>query len=609
MTELELRYGEPITLETDAERQILKQILEESKSGLFGKKAKVKQRRLAKKKKQEVTQTNPDEITFGLFHEIYDDVDFLLQHSSDAYELVTNGFRKGASYNAPGNPGSAFNEVVSNEGVMILNKKEMSIASLALVLFYRMKDTELAKQQKDQVRNGIEIPDRISRYDQDLYINCVLSARSAYQKYNRMVKGANKLNRNNTVMVFGGSVKDLKELSEYIISADTCYVYDEELDHLVKIPRLRLFNWALSAGGGKNTGDTVVLTVLPNGDILYDGWSDKKSLSDIQSNGTLLNDFNNYIKLLDKMDDLDIIIPDVHKEGAINIINEYKNQIGEIEKKYKNAALGESEYFLSLSPKRKKLLGIWLDIQETFYLKNKTSNHVENSKKADGFEGSPNQDYVDYLLKEGVHKSATRCKVINRMGIMERAWLSFKKEQIPFELDSRGIVSLSREDAMSKHTQCIEDLNQFTINYFDTYTPLGTLLTFLDGIEMLQIAKINKPVDLDDYDQYLKRNTHLIMGGVNVSPKLIKKSLKMKDISSFVIKNEILIKEEIMYDTKKKYVTGKNIHLVVQYENGMEKTIGVKTYRSRSGFSGKTSNTTTWSNEIVKLFKESRNLV
>jgi hypothetical protein len=341
---------------------------------------------------------------------------------------------------------------------------------------------------------------------------------------------------------------------------------------------------------------------------MYDGWSDKKSLNDIQSNGTLLNDFKNYIQMIEKLSVLEMISPSV-KEKSISIINRYQNEIDTIEKQYKNAALGEARYFLSLNSKRKELLGLWMDIQETFYQKNKTSNHVDNSKKADGFDGSTNYDYVDYLLTEGVYKSSTRCKVINRMGIMERAWLQFKGMEIPFELDARGIVSNSREDAMKKHSNCIDELNNFTIKYFDVNITLGTLLAFLDGMEMLQITKVNTPSNIDDYQQYLKRNTHLIMGGITVSPKLIKNSLEIEDIPSLVVNNEIHIKEQIMYDSNKKYVTGKSLYLMVICENGKSKTIGYKTYRSRSGFSGKTSNTTHWSTELVKTFKKSCELV
>jgi hypothetical protein len=260
-----------------------------------------------------------------------------------------------------------------------------------------------------------------------------------------------------------------------------------------------------------------------------------------------------------------------------------------------------------LGSTRKELLAIWLDMQETFYQRNKTSNHVENSKKADGFEGASNYDYLEYLLTEGVNKGATRCKVINRMAIMERAWFDFKKQEIPIELDTQGIVSISRKTAMSLHSECIKELNRYTVTHFQT--ELGTLLAFLDGVELLHISKVNKPTSLTDYDQYLKRNTHLIMGGINVSPKLIKKSLDIKSVSSLVVDNTIGIKEQIIYDTQNKYVTGKHIYLMIMCSKGKSKTIGLKTYRSRSGFSGKTGNTTKWSTEVVKKFKQTCEMI
>jgi hypothetical protein len=247
-----------------------------------------------------------------------------------------------------------------------------------------------------------------------------------------------------------------------------------------------------------------------------------------------------------------------------------------------------------------------MDMQETFYVRNETSNHVDDSKKADGFNGSTNMDYLDYLLEHGVHKSATRCKVINRMAILERLWLQYKKQEIPFELDTNGIVSIARESAMIKHSECMDELNSFNLEYYGTEISLGKLLTILDTVDMLQIGKINLPEHDLDFDQFLKRNTHLIMGGVNVSPELIKKSLNIKDITSFVLDTEIVTEENITYDVNNKYVTGKKINLLIKHQNGDMCSLGYKTYRSKQSFSGKTSNTMHWSSDIIKIFKENK---
>lgn len=601
--ELELRHGDVVTLETCKERELLKEILQESINGKIGKKSKILQRRIAKNKPQTIEESQ--NVSFGLFDEIYNSDEFLLQHSTDALQLVKKGFQKGASYNAPGNIGSAFNEVVSNEGVMVLHKKYMSVEELALVLFSRMRNTALGKQQKDQARDGIDIPDEISRYDQDLYINCFLCARSAYKKYNRSKIGASILNRKYKVKVFGGSTNDLNELAENIISADNCYIYDTELGHIIRVPRLKLYLWALSAGGGTNSGDTVILSILDNGDILYDGWSDKKSLTDIQANGTLINDFSNYMKFICDFYESEHAVIDNFSDAS-RIITRYKAEVNEMEEQYKNAAIGEAKYFQSFDIKRKEIFAIWMDIQEAFYQRNGTSNHVDDSKKADGFNGSCNLNYLDYLLEHGAFKSTTRCKVINRMAIMERLWLRYKKQQIPFELDTNGIISIAREIVMMKHSECIEELNSCNMIYHGMDVSLGKLLTTLDTVDMLQLAKINPPKNKVDFDQYLKRNTHLIMGGVTISPELIKKSLNITDITSFVLDSEIISKERIMYDNNNKYVTGKKIELYIKYKDGNIRSIGHKTYRSKEGFSGKTTNTMQWSTDIVKIFKESQ---
>ncbi len=599
ISEMELRLGEQVTLKTKSEQIMFRDILLEFEQCKLGTRAKQLKRRATRNKS---IVENPKVEVSKLTQEIYLNCK-LHTISPDAFQLIEEGYRKGASYNAPGNSGGAYNETISNEGVMILEKYDISLEELALVLYYRTLGTELGNQQKDMVRNGVEIPHEVPRIHQDLYLSSYLAARSAKIKYKRASIGTEKVfSTYEERIVYGGSAGDLKKLSETIISADKCYIYDEDLDEVLTVPRLLLFHWALSAGGKVNSGDTTIVTRNSSGDILYDGWSDKKTLADIQANGTLNDDFTKLKRKIISLVDLKMLKPsDANKSRKL--IEKYQKESNEIELNYKNAALGESKYFLSLG-KDKMLVSLWMDAQESFYKRNKTSNHVDNSKKADGFSGSTNSDYMEYLMEYGVHKSATRCKVINRIAIMHRLWLKYKSEEIPFDLDTQGIVSNARETVMQKHSECINKLNDFSIESNDNQIPLGDVLTFYDTMDMLQISKIDEPKDKKDFDQYLKRNTQLIMGGYQITPDVIKKSLEISDLKTFLKDHTIVSEERIMYDTKQKYVTGKVIQLFTVYPNGRKRNIGFKSYRSKHGFTGKTSNTIQWSVDIQKKFKE-----
>ena len=87
---------------------------------------------------------------------------------------------------------------------------------------------------------------------------------------------------------FGGTESDLDALKEEVRKAAEAgkkiLIYDEETGQVVEIPAEVMLDWIDSSGGGENASDTAVISIDKDGNILYDGWSDKKAFSDI---GTL----------------------------------------------------------------------------------------------------------------------------------------------------------------------------------------------------------------------------------------------------------------------------------------------------------------------------------
>lgn len=601
LNEVELRYGDKVTLTDSKELSIFREVLLEYEKGILGRNIEKAKRRLARVKPKADVVDDVVEVV-DLMKQIYSDVE-LYSNSKDSLLLIEEGYRKGAIYNAPGNIGSAFNETLSNEGVMILNHHELTLNQLALVLYYRTVNSELGKQQKDTPRMGIEIPNEIPRVTQNLYISSYLAAKSSMAKFNRSCVGTKKLQDTlgfemESRTVFGGSVGDLETLTENIISAHNCYIYDNDLDKIVSIPRLQMMKWAKSAGSGKNSGDTVVLVTDVDGNILYDGWSDKKTLDDIQSNGTLNDDFTKMLSRVSKLFESSMI-DNSQLKLANEIITRYQSNVAIKEEEYKNAALGEARYIQLLSNQQKNIIALWMDMQESWYRKNGTENHIHTARTKDGFENETNRKYLEYLITDGVTKSANRAKVVNRIALMERAWLSRNKQVIPDTLDTKGIVSITRNAVMDIHSEVLSKLNTIPVNK----NPLGKLLSFYDTIDFLHINKIEVPSSPTDYIQFLKRNTNLIMQGISITPDVIKTSLGMTDIQNYINDFKFDSVERIMYDNKNKYVTGKVIQYYTISPTGERKNIANKTYRSKQGFAGKTSNTIKWSSDIQKLFK------
>ena len=100
----------------------------------------------------------------------------MLEHGYGGYEKATG------SKPAPGGAGSAFNEIISGEGVHMLDENsDMSEEELAMKMYEMTKDTTLGKEQKKTagIKAG-EIPDVENK---ELYTKCLVSARSAKKKH------------------------------------------------------------------------------------------------------------------------------------------------------------------------------------------------------------------------------------------------------------------------------------------------------------------------------------------------------------------------------------------------------------------------------------------
>ena len=90
---------------------------------------------------------------------------------------------------APGGAGSAFNEIMSGEGVHILEENsDMTDEELAMKLYEMSEDTTLGKEQKGT--SGINKKDMPDGFEgnENLMSKCIVSARSAKKKHERTQK-------------------------------------------------------------------------------------------------------------------------------------------------------------------------------------------------------------------------------------------------------------------------------------------------------------------------------------------------------------------------------------------------------------------------------------
>ena len=558
----------------------------------------------------------------------------LLQNSKTSDEVLNKGYVAGKYWTAPGNAGSAYNENVSNEGVKILERyPDLSEEELAAILFRRTKETALGKQQKKTSvhsptkKNTGTVPDGLTKQEEDLYKSAIIAARSAKSKYNRAKLGVEAAQQqvgfgsNTTIQSFGGTSRssgkkgkdantpedvttDLEALESEIESANKCYIYDEETGKVYEVPKEILIKWVKASGGGENASDTAVITKDENGNLLYDGWSDKKAFNDLQGNSTLNDDYSKQTSNLSKLEESQQIDKDTASQATL-IIDEAKKKSAQIEADYKKAPKKEAQYFGTLFGEDRERIIQHLKDQEAGYDKDGTKNHVRNAM--DYYGVSTHEELLDKLVEESKtgNPSVDRLKVINRTADSEREHIKSQGNEIPPSLDTNKILSDAREQALNLQKETMEKLNRLKgKTKSGKEKRVGDLLGFQETIDFLHIDKIEQPQSDDDYKAILKRNTQLVMAGVAVKPKTIKECLEVDGLTEYEDDFEVVTEEELIYDKEtKKYTTGKIVYIYALSKDGKEKRyVAKKVYRSKDGATGKTSNTIEWSKDMQQCF-------
>jgi hypothetical protein len=572
----------------------------------------------------------------------------LLQSSTTSQQALDNGYVEGASWVAPGNAGSNFNENMSNEGVKILEKyNDLDEETLARILYERTKNTKLGLQQKDVAigsENKIGIPSDIE--NKEIYRNCVVVARSAKSKAARAAMGADrateegKFGKKRTKQVFGGTKEDLARCEETISNAKKIFIYDAETDSVYEMPKDVMLEWVKSSGGGENAADTATITLDEKGNAIYDGWSDKKTLKDIQGNSTLVDDYTKSEERLGNLVSSGQIDEKTANKAKLLILKD-KQAIKDIEAGLKDISIQQSTYFLSMKPKDLDKLG------DEASKSSETKKHFGNFKKSvdDVLSGkaksgkktnairegilprNPKESDDDYLVrfnkllakkpklsngnyfkvmssvgKAGMLSGDDR-KVIERTANSEKAKYKKDGKKLPSGLDTDLALSELRKKSLGIQTDTFKNLNKLTGKSSTGKTKkLGDLLAFDDAKGLLHLDKIDTPQNEKDFTQILRRNTQLAMEGIAVTPKIIKGCLGVGNTKELEDSFELSFVERYTYDKDNVRVTGKVVYVYAINKDGKKEEIAQKVYRPKQGPTAPTANTVTWSAGMQKCF-------
>ena len=535
----------------------------------------------------------------------------LLQDSETSQQAIDNGYTAQSSWVAPGNAGSNYNENLSNEGALILEKyPDATEDELSRVIYNKTLDTNLGNQQKGasiRSEDRIKAPDDIE--DKKLWKSAKIAARSAKRKNDRAKIGAEKagLKEPRKMQAYGGTRSDLDKLEEQINSAnDPILMHDN--GEVYKIPKDTMVEWVKSSGGGENAADTAVITTDEDGNLLYDGWSDKMSLSDLQGNSTLNDDFNKAAGRVDKLLENGRIDANVREE-AIKLVDIYQKKVADIEEGYGKVIEKQAEWMYENYDEQENTLLKLIREQDKGYKKAGTRNHWQRFQKKVDMKN--NKEALEELIKRGREGKLTKSesKLIQRMGTAYKKSMEDGGEELPEGLDTDRILSDTREQALNAQREVADKLNEMpSITKNGIEKPLGDMLGFQEAIDFLHLDKIDEPKDENDHKAILKRNTQLVMEGISVNPKKLKDCMGVKNLNDAEDNFQLLTKERLTKDKKfHKYTTGKVVYIYAVNKEGKVREIGEKVYRSKDGPTGKTDNTIKWSNDMQKCFDSKRN--
>ena len=552
---------------------------------------------------------------------------------------------------APGTPGSAFNEITSGEGVKMLEEDEsLSEKELAQKIFNQFGGSALGQEQKqtsgisdddypDEIIDAVnkakgngtlanpDNPEALEKAlkDKAVMSKCIIAARSAKQKHKNSVERASALQEKG---LLGKETK-----------TKTFYGADESLDAQVKVieeakskgakvllPNGKEVNpddaikFIKAGGGGANPSDTATFVVDENGNVMLQFHSDKISTSDIQDNSTLAKESDNYLESLDKQN-----MAEDDREEAKRIVNKYDEEMQKIEENYNDQA----------TPIAKRLQELPLDEQLDVIEKDKGTlkKNVQNAifVKASGKfkekyrkylpDGKEPEDLTDEEKYEMVLKlvAAGEGKVDDTKVVNKVASAVSKSNPELDGLDVKGNLASQRQKVVDLQRRRVEELNKIKVDVDGVEKGAGEIMEADESIRGFHLSLMDEH-DYDENDSsessrmkgIMNGSLDVNMGGNIVDGKVLRECMNVKNTTE--MKQKFVLREpegkdkkgrdaRYTYD-KNDNITGKKVHVYALDSEGKEIEIGFKTYRSKQGADGKTSNTMQYSKDMRDCFEK-----
>ena len=522
------------------------------------------------------------------------------QVKNDMFKYGYTGYQKATDMKpAPGGAGSAFNEIVSGEGVHILNENpDMTEEELARDMYEKTKDTKLGQEQALTPGTG-KAPDGIE--NKKLWSKCIVSARSAKKKHERTQKRVKRLQEEKK---FGNSQKTL-----------TFYGAKDSIDAQVKsvenankvilpngqeVDKEDAKTFIKAGGGGMNPSDTGTFVEDDKGNLLIQFHSDKTATSDIQDNSTIIQEGENYKSYIDKSD-----IPDDKKQKAKKIVDEISEKINDIEENYNNQAIPIAKRLTELPIKdqidiiEKDKGTLKKNIDTALFgkgglLKKQFKDYLPDDKSIDELTPQEKYEMIRKLVADGKGKT-NETKVINKVS------LTLQKDNPDIDgIDVRKNLSLQRERVVNLQRERVNQLNKSNPGF-------GTSMEAEEASRAFHFTMMDYPpkeYEEGNPESIMGASMDVNMGGNIVDGEVLKGCLNVKDSKDFKDNFKLEESDELQYaDKEKTIVTGKRVFTYIVDKDNNRTEVGYKTYRSKEGATGKTNNTMTYSTDMQNCFK------
>jgi hypothetical protein len=576
----------------------------------------------------------------------------MLEHGYNGMEDATG------TKPAPGNPGSAFNEIVSGEGVHMMEENpDMSEQELAQQMFDQFGSSALGEEQsqasgipeedypphiidainkakgpKPATLSNPDNPEALKKAKKDKAImsKCIITARSSKAKHTNSVNRTKNLQENgllgeNTKTHTFYGAEDSKQAQLDVVENA------RKKGAKVLLPNGRVVDYddaiafMNAGGGGANPSDTGTFVTDEDGNVMLQFHSDKMATSDIQDNSTLAKEGDNYKGYIKKAG-----LSEDQSTAAIVVVDDYADQMEEIEKNYNDLA----------TPIAKRLDELPIE-EQIDVIEKDTGTIKKNLKKAlMASGGGVKKQYQEYM-PEGKTKfdelstqeqyeiirkitidgkgGANDTKVVNKVA----AGVSKRNSEIE-GLDVKKNLSSQRKKVVNLQRERVNELNKTKVDVGGVEKGLGELMEAEECERAFHLSLMDEhdydgdnPNQNERFKGIMDSAFDVNMGGNVVTGETLRKCIGVKNTTemkqNFVLqeaegKDEKGRDARFTYDSNKPdaNITGKKVFVYAVKKGGEASEanrIGFKTYRSKAGADGKTNNTMQYSKSMRECFE------